>query len=52
MQKYSIVLNDHVHWNEDMAFLIIIAAGAAAAIAGTGVIALRDGYRRVPTRRA
>jgi hypothetical protein len=46
------VLNGHVGWNEDMAFLIIIAAGAVAAIAGTGVVALRDGYRRVPTRRA
>jgi hypothetical protein len=52
LQKHSIVLNRRVRWNEDMAFLIIIAAGAAAAIAGTGVIALRDGYRRVPTRRA
>jgi hypothetical protein len=52
MQKHSIVLKRYVHCNEDMAILIIIAAGAAAAIAGTGVVALRDGYRRVPTRRA
>jgi hypothetical protein len=35
-----------------MTFLIVLAAGAVAAIAGTGVLATRDGYRRVPTRRA
>jgi hypothetical protein len=35
-----------------MTFLIILAAGSVAAIAGTGVIAARDGYRHVPTRRA
>jgi hypothetical protein len=29
-----------------------VAAGSAAAIAGTGVLAARDNYRRVPTRRA
>jgi len=34
-----------------MTFLIVLAAGSAAAIAGTGVLASRDGYRRVPTRR-
>jgi len=50
MQKDSIVLNDAVHCNEDMTFVILLAAAAAAAIAGTGVVALRDGYRRVPTR--
>jgi hypothetical protein len=34
-----------------MTFLIVLAAAGAAAIAGTGVVAVRDGYRRVPTRR-
>jgi hypothetical protein len=34
-----------------MAFLIVLAAGSAAAIAGTGIAAARDNYRRVPTRR-
>ena len=52
MQKHSIVLYDRVGCNGDMTFLIILAAAAAAAIAGTGVLASRDGYRRVPTRRA
>jgi hypothetical protein len=33
-----------------MTFLIVLAAAAIAAIAGTGFVALRDGYRRVPTR--
>ena len=50
MQKHSIVLNGCVHCNEVMTFLIVLAAAAVAAIAGTGVVALRDGYRRVPTR--
>lgn len=44
------MLNDGVHCNEDMTFLILLAAAAVAAIAGTGYVALRDGYRRVPTR--
>jgi hypothetical protein len=52
MQKGSIVLKGHNDCNEDMAFLIILAAGSLAAIAGTGVVASRDNYRRVPTRRA
>ncbi len=52
MHNHSIVLNDGFRWNEDMAFLILVAAAAAAAIAGTGVVAVRDGYRRIPTRRA
>jgi hypothetical protein len=34
-----------------MTFLIVLAVAAVAAIAGTGVLATRDGYRRVPTRR-
>jgi hypothetical protein len=34
-----------------MSFLIVLAAAATVAIAGTGVVAVRDGYRRVPTRR-
>jgi hypothetical protein len=50
MQKHSIVLNGGVHCNEDMTFLIVLAAAAVAAIAGTGFVAVRDGYRRVPTR--
>jgi hypothetical protein len=52
MQKRSIVLKGQGGCNEDMAFLIVLAAGSAAAIAGTGVLAARDNYRRVPTRRA
>ena len=44
------VLNDGVRCNRDMAFVIVLAAAAAAAIAGTGVVVVRDGYRRVPTR--
>jgi hypothetical protein len=35
-----------------MTFLIVLAAGAVAAIAGTGILATRDGYRQVPNRRA
>jgi hypothetical protein len=35
-----------------MTFFILLAAGASAAIAGTGFLASRDGYHRVPTRRA
>jgi hypothetical protein len=50
MQKHSIVLQLRVRCNEDMSFLIILGAAAIAAIAGTGVVALRDGYRRIPTR--
>ena len=46
------MLNGKKVSNKDMTFLIILAAGAIAAIAGTGVLATRDGYRRVPTRRA
>jgi len=34
-----------------MTFLIVLAAGSVAAIAGTSALAARDGYRRVPTRR-
>ena len=52
MQKGSIVLKGRSDCNEDMTFLIVLAAGSAAAIAGTGVVAVRDNYRRVPTRRA
>jgi hypothetical protein len=33
-----------------MTFLIALAAAGIAAIAGTGLVAVRDGYRRVPTR--
>jgi len=51
MQKGSIVLNDPMRCTQDMTFLIVLAAGSVAAIAGTGVLASRDGYRRVPTRR-
>jgi len=51
MQKGSIVLKDRGGCNECMAFLIVLAAGSAAAIAGTGFAAARDNYRRVPTRR-
>ena len=32
--------------------LIITAALLVAAISGTVVVVLRDGYRRIPTRRA
>jgi hypothetical protein len=35
-----------------MTFVIVLAAAAVAAIAGTGAVAARDGYRRVPNRRA
>ena len=52
LQKGPIVLNDGCACNRDMTFLIVLAAGSVAAIAGTGVLATRDGYRRVPTRRA
>lgn len=51
MQKGSIVLNGCVGSTWSMTFLIVLAAGSVAAIAGTGVLASRDGYRRVPTRR-
>jgi predicted nucleic acid-binding Zn finger protein len=51
MQKGSIVLKGRSDCNEVMAFLIVLAAGSAAAIAGTGIAAARDNYRRVPTRR-
>jgi hypothetical protein len=52
MQISEIVLNGRVGCNEDMALLIILAVAALAAIAGTVVVASRDGYRQVPTRRA
>jgi len=51
MQKASIVLNGRRRCTRGMTFLIVLAAGSVAAIAGTGVLASRDGYRRVPTRR-
>ena len=50
MQDREIVLKGLVRCNEDMTFLIVLAAAGVAAIAGTGVVAARDGYRRVPTR--
>lgn len=50
MQNAEIVLKGCVHCNEDMTFFIVLAAAVIAAIAGTGVVAVRDGYRRVPTR--
>jgi hypothetical protein len=34
-----------------MTFVIVLAAAAVAGIAATGVVAARDGYHRVPTRR-
>ena len=34
-----------------MSFLLIIAAASAAGIAGTVLLTVRDGYRRIPTRR-
>ncbi len=34
-----------------MTFFIVLGAAAFAAIAGTGFVAVHDGYRRVPTRR-
>jgi hypothetical protein len=33
-------------------FIIIVGVLAAAAAVGTVVVALRDGYGRIPTRRA
>jgi hypothetical protein len=46
------VLKIGVDCNKDMFFLIVLVAAAIAAIVGTGFLATRDGYRRVPTRRA
>ncbi len=51
MQNHSIVLNGKPDCNEVMFFLILLVVAAVAAIAGTGFVATRDGYHRVPTRR-
>jgi len=39
-------------FTEVMIFSVLVIAALAAAAAGTVVLVVRDGYRRVPTRRA